>query len=404
LFGDADRAAKLVGLADPLARAGSSLVLSGHAADLPPSIQRHASIVALEPPSEHEYYQFVNAVLSDLRERVPVRMEMSPDEAAALIAHLKGLTLFEVRKIITHAILRDGRLAKDDLEFVLRHKQSIVEQSGVLEYFAAERGLEDIAGLSQLKRWLKQRSAVFEDPARAQQFGLEAPKGLLLVGVQGCGKSLCAKATARAWGLPLLRLDPGRLYTKYLGESEQNFRKAIKLAERLAPIVLWIDELEKAFGSAGRADDGGASQRLFGTFLTWLQEKRASVFVVATSNDITGLPPELLRKGRFDEIFFVDLPDEAGRAQILALHLRRRQRDPQQFDLTALAQSSEGFSGAELEQVVVAALYHAFSEGCELAERHVRHEIARTHPLSVTLAEPIATLRHWARGRTVPAD
>jgi SpoVK/Ycf46/Vps4 family AAA+-type ATPase len=404
LFDEPDRVAKLLALAEPLSRIHSTIVLIGPAAQLPERVKKRVTCLKLEPPSDKEYYQFVNAIMADLRKRVPVSMELDAEGAAQLISHLRGLTFFEARKVLTRAIVRDGKLDRADFEEILKEKRAIVETSGVLEYFAAQEELDDIAGLAALKRWLGLRGAAFRDPARAREFGLAPPRGLLLLGVQGCGKSMCAKATAKSLGLPLLRLDPARLYDKYLGESEKNLRKAMELAERLAPIVLWIDELEKVFGGQRGSDDSGAAQRVLGSFLTWLSEKQSSVFVVATSNDITGLPPELLRKGRFDEIFFVDLPDHDVRTDIFALALARRQRDPGTFDLDALAALTAGFSGAELEQVVVASLYTAFGEGVDLGEGHLRDEIARTRPLSVTMAEPIAQLRAWAATRTTRAD
>lgn len=402
LFEDADRAAKLLALREHLGRVHSALVLVGPAHLLPERVQRRTVRVALEPPTDHDYYKFVNAILADIRKRSPVSMELNADEAAQLIAHLRGLSFFEVRKVLTQAIARDGRLSRNDFQHVLKAKREIVETSGVLEYFAAEEDIEEIAGLFRLKHWLKLRAAAFRDPQRAAEFGLQPPRGLLLLGVQGCGKSMCAKAVSRAWGLPLLRLDPARIYDKYLGQSEKNLRKAMDLAERLAPIVLWVDEIEKIFGSTG-GEDSGASQRILGSFLTWLAEKRGHVFVIATSNDVSRLPPELLRKGRFDEIFFVDLPDLDTRAEIFALALAKRKRDPGQFDLLALAELTDGFSGAELEQVVVAALYAAFAEGVELTQEHLCDEIQRTRPLSATMAEPIRALREWAKTRTTPA-
>jgi SpoVK/Ycf46/Vps4 family AAA+-type ATPase len=226
---------------------------------------------------------------------------------------------------------------------------------------------------------------------------------VLLVGVPGCGKSLCAKAVAAAWALPLVKLDPSALYDKYIGETEQNFRKAMGSAERLAPLVLWIDEIEKAF-AAGGDEDGGTSQRVLGTFLSWLQERRGDVFVVATANDVQRLPAELLRKGRFDETFFVDLPDEPARRAILEIHLRRRKQAPEGFDLAALARESEGYSGAELEQVVVSALYTAFSAKAVLTTELLRDELRRMPPIASTAREKIAFLREWAAGRTVPAN
>lgn len=402
MFDDAHRTAKLIAIAEPLSALHSTVLLTGSGQKFPDLLKRRAAVVHLEPPTDVEYFQFVNTILADLRSRAPVSMELSPDQASQLITHLRGLTFVEVRKVITQAIVRDGRLTQDDLRFVFAQKRQIVERSGVLEYFATEHGLSEVAGLHRLKLWLRERANAFADPAAAAAFGLTPPRGLLLLGVQGCGKSLCAKAVAHAWGLPLLRLDTARIYNKYLGETERNLQRAMKLAERLAPIVLWIDELEKIFGGT-RGEDSGASQRVLGSFLTWLQEKRESVFVIATSNDVSTLPPELVRKGRFDEIFFVDLPDQPNREAILAVHLTRRKRDPEAFDLEALAEATAGFSGAELEQCVVAGLYKAFAEGTELADRHLLGEANRTQPLSVTMSESISSLRAWARTRTVNA-
>ena len=279
-----------------------------------------------------------------------------------------------------------------------------MEQDGLLEYQPSARSLEEIADLTRLKEWLEKRRRFMEDPERAAEFGLEFPRGVLLVGVPGCGKSLCAKAVAAAWSLPLVKLDPGALYDKYIGETEQNFRKAMGSAERLAPLVLWIDEIEKAFAAGGGDEDGGVSQRVLGSFLSWLQERRGDVFVVATANDVQRLPAELLRKGRFDETFFVDLPDEATRGAILDIHLRRRKQAPESFALPALARESQGYSGAELEQVVVSALYTAFSAGTPLTNELLLAELRQMPPIASTAREKIAFLREWATGRTVPAN
>ena len=335
---------------------------------------------------------------------MPVSVKLDSNHMRLLLSHLRGLTLMEVRKILTQAMVADGELGPQDLERVLAAKREIVERTGVLEYFRAGEGLDAVAGLGRLKKWLSSRAPVYSDPERAQHFGLEAPRGLLLVGVQGCGKSLCAKAASNAFGVPLIRLDPARLYNKFVGETEKNLRLAISTAERLAPIVLWIDELEKSLGGSDGPGDSGASQRMLGTFLAWLQEKDANVFVVATSNDISRLPPELLRKGRFDEIFFVDLPDAESRGQILTLHLQKRGRDASTFDVATLARASEGFSGAELEQAIVSAMFAAFEQQAELSTGHIVRSIQETRPLSETMAEPVTELREWARGRTVPAD
>ncbi len=381
----------------------SAVLMTAAAADLPLPLQRLATGLRLSPPSPEQYYDFVRELLRDLRRRMPIKVKLSGEEVAQLLAQLQGLTLFEVKKILTKVIVEDGRFTAQDIPRIAEAKKQIIERSGVLEYFAADERMSEVAGLRNLKDWLAKRKPAFTEPLRAKKFGLLPPRGVLLIGVQGCGKSMCAKAIAKEWGLPLIRLDPSNLYNKFFGESEKNLKRATRTAEAMAPIVLWIDEMEKAFAQGGQ-DDSGTSSRIFATFLSWMQEKKASVFVVATCNDISKLPPELVRKGRFDEIFFVDLPDQPTRAAILAVHLARRGRDPNAFDLQELARRMEGFSGAEIEQVVVSALYSAFSQGPELHTEHLAQEIARTVPLSTTMAERIAELRAWAKGRTVPAD
>ena len=332
-------------------------------------------------------------------------MTLTPSDQDRLLANLQGLTLAEAEKLLTRLIVEDGRLDADDIRRAVEAKRALgCERDGLLEYQPSAQSLEGIADLTRLKEWLGKRRRFMEDPQRAAEFGLEFPRGVLLVGVPGCGKSLCAKAVAAAWSLPLVKLDPGALYDKYIGETEQNFRKAMGSAERLAPLVLWIDEIEKAFAAGGGDEDGGVSQRVLGSFLSWLQERRGDVFVVATANDVQRLPAELLRKGRFDETFFVDLPDEAARGAILAIHLRRRKQAPEGFDLPRLARDSQGYSGAELEQVVVSALYTAFSAGGPLTGELLFAELRQMPPIASTAREKVAFLREWAAGRTVPAN
>ncbi|MEM9696430.1 MAG: AAA family ATPase, partial [Myxococcota bacterium] len=304
----------------------------------------------------------------------------------------------------TQAIAESWSLDRRAIDRALEAKKEVLRRTGVLEYSPAEHSLDDVAGLDHLKRWLKRRRAVFEDPKKAAEFGLSAPRGILLLGVPGCGKSLSAKAVAREYGLPLIRLDPSRLYAKYVGETEENFRRATQTAEAMAPIVLWIDEIEKGLGPTGGSNDGGVSQRVFGSFLSWLQDKKDGVFVIATSNDVSELPPELLRKGRFDEIFFVDLPGADVRRAIFELHLARRGRDPSRFDLDSLVVAADGFSGSEIEQAIVSALYAAYDRGRSLETEDIAGELAVTKPLSVTSAESIAQLRSWAKGRAVSAQ
>lgn len=381
-----------------------ALVISGHDIHLPDTLRPHAVTIALPTPGFQEHRQQLERVIREYAAKMPVKVELSAEDRTRLVNNLVGLTLTEAEKVVTRLIMEDGAIRADDVPRVASAKRQVVEQDGLLEYWPAEGSMGEVAGLEGLKGWLARRRAVVHDPQRAAQFGLGFPRGVLLLGVPGCGKSLCAKAIASEWGLPLLKLDPANLYDKYIGDSEKNFKLAMRTAERMAPIVLWIDELEKAFAAGGGDEDGGVSRRVFGTFLSWLQERRGDVFVTATSNDIAKLPPEFIRKGRFDEVFFVDLPGAAARAEIFRIHLAKRKQDPARFELAALAAATEGFSGAEIEQVVIGALYAVFADAAALDTARVLAEIRATRPLSGTMHERIAELRAWARDRTVPAD
>ena len=396
-------AARLKDAAAIFANQRGAIFLSAIGNDLPDSLRDLATSFELPSPGAADYGELVDRVVSRLSERASVRLELSDEERSRLIANLNGLTLLDSERILTRAILEDGRLSADDLELVVRAKREMVERDGLLEYFAPERSLNEVIGIDGLKEWLAERRLILSEPERASSFGLSFPKGILLLGVPGCGKSLCAKAVARDWMLPLLRLDTGALYDKYVGETEKHFRSALSTADRLAPIVLWIDEIEKAFAASSGSEDGGLSTRVLGGFLSWMQEHSSSVFVVATANDIQQLPPELLRKGRFDEIFFVDLPDHDARRELFALYLARRGQASEKFDVEALAAASDGFSGAEIEQAVVSALYGAFASHGELSTSALLDELSRTSPLSRTMDEQLDALRAWARDRTVPA-
>ncbi|MEK9506199.1 AAA family ATPase [Gaopeijia maritima] len=389
--------------AESLAGRTGALVLTGPRLDLPEALGAVVTHASLPCPSPDELRELLGQVVRDVSERRHVQVDIAPADLETLLTHLGGLTLIEAEKVLTRALVEDGVLNADDLRLVGDAKKSLIERDGLLEYTPVEASLADIADLAGFKAWLAHRTAVVRDPARARAAGLPFPRGVLLLGVPGCGKSLAAKAVAAEWRLPLLRLDPSGLYNKYIGESERNFRRAMDTAERMAPVILWIDELEKAFASGG-SEDGGVSQRVLGTFLSWLQERRGDVFVVATANDVQKLPPEFLRKGRFDEVFFVDLPDLETRAEILRIHLQSRDQDPGGFPLRELAEAAEGFSGSELEQAVVSVQYAAFAHGGTVEPDALRAEISRTRPLSVTMAEPIARLRSWAADRTVSAN
>ncbi|HMJ20226.1 MAG TPA: AAA family ATPase [Gemmatimonadaceae bacterium] len=380
----------------------AAIVVLDNVDGLPESLRKLAALVTLPPPERADYLALIKRVVQHLHERIPVRAELTQSEGERLIAALRGCTLAEAERVLTRVIVDDGILNAHDIEQVVAVKYADMKAAGLLEFCAIDVKLADIADLASLKAWLATRQAVIAAPAKAAESGLPFPRGMLLVGVPGCGKSMCAKAVAADWQLPLLKLDTSGIYDKFVGESEKRFLAAIRSAERAAPAVLWIDEIEKAF-SAGSDNDGGVSVRILGTFLSWLQERRGDVFVVATANDIAKLPPELVRKGRFDEIFFVDLPTEDVRESIFRLHLERRKQAIAGFDLPALAAASDGFSGSEIEQAVVSALYAVFAAGGTLTMKDLSAEIARTRPLSSTMQERIQALRDWSQGRTVSA-
>lgn len=396
-------AEKLRDAAGPFARRDGAVILTGEGLELPESLRRMSARVRLPAPDVEEFRELLRQIVRDVSTRTKVEFELTRDDLARLLNSLRGLTLMEAEKILTRAIVEDGRLGPQDIRRVADAKREVVEREGLLEYYPVEQGLADVAGIDGLKGWLAKRRAIVAEPDRAREFGLTFPRGMLLIGVPGCGKSLCAKAVAMEWGLPLLRLDPANLYNKYVGESERNFKRAMQAAEKLSPVVLWIDEIEKAFASSGGEDGSGVSQRVLGTFLSWMQDRSGDVFVVATANDVSRLPPEMLRKGRFDEIFFVDLPNAEARRAVWEIHLRKRRQDPARFDLAALVEASDGFSGAEIEQVVVSGLYTAFTDGASLGDAVLRQEIVATRPLSRTMGEKVDALRSWARERTVSA-
>lgn len=385
------------------ARRGALVIVGTHV-KLPDSLRPSATFFKLPAPSYDDYRIVVERMIREHSARMKVNVELTPQQRTQLIQNLQGLTLREAEKIITRQIVEDGSLRAKDVEGVINAKRQAVQQDGLLEFYPPEHGLGEVAGLKGLKEWLVKRRSVVTDAQRAVDFGLRFPKGILLLGVPGCGKSMCAKAVAAEWGLPLLKLDPANLYDKYIGDSEKNFKRALQTAERMAPVVLWIDELEKAFAQGGDDADGGVSRRVFGSFLGWLQERRGDVFVVATSNDVSKLPPEFIRKGRFDEVFFVDLPLPAVRESIFGIHLKRRKQMPEKFDLPKLARASDGFSGAEIEESVVAGLFSAFSANSVLSTEMLLTEIGKTRPLALTMTEKIGELRAWAQERTVMAD
>lgn len=375
-----------------------TLVLISHDIKVPPELKNFTAQIDLKLPDEAALQDIVNEMAEEWSRRHNKKVKANPKSFDALVKNLSGLTHSEARRLARTAIYDDGAITPSDLPEVMKAKYALLNKEGMLHFELDTEKFSNVGGFSKLKSWLRQRQPVFEGKLQ----NIDKPRGILLLGVQGCGKSLAAKAVAGVLGIPLLRLDFSALFNKYHGETERNLRESLNAAEVMAPCVLWIDELEK--GISVSDSDGGTSKRVLGTFLTWMAEKEQAVFLVATANDIESLPPELVRKGRFDEIFFVDLPDEMTRALIFEIHLRKRDKNSKQFDLVRLAAASEGFSGAEIEQAVVSAIYSAHASSVELSNNHILQEIKSTKPLSVVMAEKISALRGWAKDRTVPVD
>jgi AAA+ superfamily predicted ATPase len=386
-------------LAQSFAQSGATFVLTGQSLRLPKEIEHHAIYHELHLPDTDEIDRVVRSVLASLKKTHPVKIDANRTDYDALLSALRGLTLNQARQAVAYAVIEDGRLSAEDIGSVLERKVQLIREGGILEYYPLEDNRFELGGFGNLKRWLDRARVGFSEEAKKLNLG--APRGVLIVGVQGCGKSLAAKFIARQWNLPLLKLDAGRLFDKFIGESEKNFRRACDMAESMSPVVLWIDEIEKGMSTGGGDADGGLSRRLFGAFLTWLQEKKEEVFVVATANDLSVLPPELLRKGRFDEIFFVDLPDELERRDIFGIHLGLRKQSTESYDIDTLIAASVGFSGAEIEQAVIGGLYRALHRRVEPSTELLVEELGQTVPLSVSRREDIERLRETARNRFV---
>lgn len=390
---------RLKEIAQQLKHSQKTIVIISSVVEVPPEIEKEITLLSFPLPSREDLRELFDRIVEEVKVLGQVRIDPEPEGREKLLQAALGLTLSEAENVFAKIMVKSERLSGEDVSEVLWEKQQLIRKNGLLEYYEAQESFGEVGGLAALKEWLQKRSVAFGSQAR--EFGLPWPKGVMLIGVQGCGKSLCAKAVAASWQLPLLRFDAGRMFGSFVGSSEENMRRAISVAESVAPAVLWVDEIDKAFAGmhGGGSSDSGTSARVFGTFLTWLSEKQAAVFVVATANEIGHLPPELMRKGRFDELFFVDLPSERERQEVFGIHLRKRNRDPAKFDLAALAASSEQFSGAEIEQVVISGMFDAFSEGSELAMCHLIRALGQTVPLAATMDGQISKLRRWAEGR-----
>lgn len=387
-------------LAGKLRGRAQTLILLSPTLSLPVELEKDVTVVEFPLPLRDEIDKQLQEVIEAVKGNSAIDTTLEPDQRELLIKSAQGLTADEIESAFARSFVESNRL---DVETILEEKKQIVRKSGLLEYYPANNSFSDVGGHELLKDWLLKRRLSFTD--RAKDFGIPAPKGVLLLGVQGCGKSLVAKAIAAAWNLPMLKLDVGRIFGSLVGQSEENIRRAIRVSESVAPCVLWADELEKGFAGVGGSgvSDSGTTARVFSTFLTWMQEKTKPVFLIATANDVSALPPELLRKGRFDEIFFIDLPDASERAAIFEIHLKKRKRDPAAFDLQKLAEASRGFSGAEIEQAVIGGLHHAFNADRDLLQDDIMNEISSSVPLSRMMAEEIDELRNWARLRARPS-
>jgi SpoVK/Ycf46/Vps4 family AAA+-type ATPase len=363
---------------------------------IPVELEKEIAVIDYKLPGKEELGVIIKSIAESVGDSSNLEVLKSPDLFNKVVEAALGLTAEEAENVFAKSLVQTGDF---DLKIILSEKEQIIRKSGVLEYYHASENMKEVGGLDQLKTWLNKRGKAFTPKARA--FGLPEPRGILLLGIPGCGKSLTAKAISSMWQLPLLKLDVGKVFSSLVGSSEENVRRAIQTAESIAPSILWLDEMEKGFsglGSSGQTD-GGTTARVFGTFLTWLQEKRTPVFVVATCNNVSQLPPELLRKGRFDEIFYVDLPSKEERKDIFKIHLQKRNRDPAGYDLEKLAEETRGFSGSEIEEIVVSALYDAFDNGEELLQKHIDTVIAGMIPLSQTMEDQIKGIREWAKLR-----
>lgn len=400
-IGDFNITRRLRDLTLALKNSFKNLILLSPILKLPAELEKEITVLDYGLPTYEELGKLLDDIIRSVRDAPGVDTDLTPEEREQVLKAAQGLTAMEAENVFAKSLVEKRTF---DVDVILSEKEQIIRKSGILEYYPTTEAFADVGGLDLLKDWMEKRTVSFTDKAR--DFGLPEPKGILLLGVQGCGKSLSAKAIGSLWRLPLLRLDIGKIFAGLVGASEENMRKAIRVAESVAPCILWLDELEKGLSGtqSSGTSDGGTTARVFSTFLTWLQEKTVPVFVVATANQVEVLPPELLRKGRFDEIFFIDLPARNERRDIFAIHLRKRKRDPAKFDLDALADATPGYSGAEIEQAVIEALYDAFDSGRDITTEDLLRAVRASVPLSMTMREKIAELRNWAETRARKAS
>lgn len=403
-FSDPAVVRKVRELAFHLKNSYKTLILISPTLKLPMELEKEVTLVDFTAPGKEDISELLDQTIEEVSKNSSLHIQLEPSAKEALVHAALGLTVNEAENVFAKTLVQTGGLSEKDVPIILSEKEQIIRKSGMLEYYSSNEAFNNVGGLSELKDWLRKRSRAFSD--EAHNFGLPSPKGVLLIGVQGCGKSLCAKALSALWKVPLLKLDMGRVFSSFVGSSEENVRQAIRVAESVSPAILWVDEIEKAFSGTQSStySDAGTSSRVFGTFITWLQDKISPVFVMATANNISQLPPELLRKGRFDEIFFVDLPNREAREEIFRIHIIKRHRNPEDFDLKALAEASDGYSGAEIEEAITSSLFDVFDKKQELRTEDILASINATVPLSKTMAEQIEEIRRWAKDRARSAD
>lgn len=382
-----------------------TLILTSPSIEMPPELASLVEFLDLPLPDKQRLREMVEQTFKRLSKAYTLQLKLDAAGVDAIANNLRGLTEEEADRAITQALVTRYGLFPETVTDVLAAKKELLRHSGMLDFIDATDSMTGVGGLDNLKTWLAQRRGAWEDGAR--EFGLEPPRGMIILGVQGCGKSLCARAVAGEWRLPLVKFDTAAIYDKFVGETEKRIQKVFRVAEHLAPCVLWIDELEKVFAGSGpdsASADAGVSSRLLASFLSWMQDRKAPVFVAATCNNVTVLPPELIRKGRFDELFFVDLPNRSERKQILGIQISKRKRDPATFDLDRIAAAARGYSGAEIDAAVQGAMYAAYSQKADLTTEGLLDALKATVPLSITRAEEIGALRNWAKERAVPAS
>ncbi len=382
-----------------------TVVITAPELAVPAELSHLVEYFDLPLPDRDRLHEIIRETFTRLSKTYTLKLQLDAAGVDAMSANLRGLTEEEAERAISQALVTRYALCPETVTDVIEAKKQLLRHSGMLDFVEALDNMARVGGLENLKHWLQQRRGAWEDAAR--EFGLEPPRGMIILGVQGCGKSLCARAVAGEWKLPLVKFDTSAVYDKYIGETEKRIRKVFQVAEGLAPCVLWIDELEKVFAGSGpdsASADAGVSSRLLASFLSWMQDRKAPVFVAATCNNVTVLPPELIRKGRFDQLFFVDLPNQAERQQIFSIQLAKRKRNPAEFDLDKVAVAAKGYSGAEIDAAVQGALYAAYSEKKPVTTQSLIDALGQTVPLSTIRAEEIEALRQWARTRAVPAS